>query len=74
MRTTVEIPESLRMRLIEEAARRHERGFSAVVVRALSTYFAMQAADRDPATVVDELYGCEPDAPEPVARDGWRTK
>lgn len=39
MRTTIEIPESLRKKLILEAAETNRKGFSDIVVFALDEYF-----------------------------------
>lgn len=39
MRTTIEIPESLRKRLILEAAETNRKGFSDIIVLALDEYF-----------------------------------
>jgi hypothetical protein len=39
MRTTVEITDEQRARLLEEAARRGEKGFSAIIQEALEQYF-----------------------------------
>ncbi|MFO7893954.1 MAG: ribbon-helix-helix protein, CopG family [Longimicrobiales bacterium] len=38
MRTTVELPDEIRARLLEMAARRGERGFSGLVREALARY------------------------------------
>lgn len=58
MRTTVEIPDELRERLVSEAARRGERGYSLVVERALRRYFAeAQSASRQ--ETASRLRGCE---------------
>jgi metal-responsive CopG/Arc/MetJ family transcriptional regulator len=46
MRTTVEIPDELRAKLLEEAARRGEKGFSGLIQEALDQYFA-SASDRE---------------------------
>ena len=40
MRTTVELSDEIRAKLLEMAARRGERGFSSVVEEALERYFA----------------------------------
>lgn len=39
MRTTIELSDEMRAKLLELAARRGERGFSAVVEEALQRYF-----------------------------------
>ena len=46
MRTTVDIPDELRAKLLEEAARRGEKGFSTLIQEALDQYFAA-ASDRE---------------------------
>ncbi len=73
MRTTVEIPNELRLRLIEESARLGERGYSEVVVRALREYFAGQNGSGNISERVDELFGSEPDADSSMTRQTWRT-
>ncbi len=42
MRTTIEIPDEQRARLLEAAARRGEKGFSSIVQEALADYFAAE--------------------------------
>lgn len=49
MRTTIEIPDDIRARLLETAARRGEKGFSRIVEEALVRYLDAEA-DRE-ATV-----------------------
>ncbi len=44
MRTTIEIPDDQRARLLEIAARRGEKGFSSIVQEALVQYFAEEEA------------------------------
>lgn len=46
MRTTIEIPDETRSKLLELAARRGEKGFSRIVQEALDEYFAAKE-DRD---------------------------
>ena len=46
MRTTVELPASLRQKLVNEAARRNVKGYSAIVVEALELYFQDAVSDR----------------------------
>lgn len=46
MRTTIELPDSLRARLVELAARRGEKGFSRLVQEAVSRYLA-ELEDRE---------------------------
>jgi predicted transcriptional regulator len=38
MRTTIEIPDEFRAKLLEIAARRGQKGFSALITEALTTY------------------------------------
>jgi hypothetical protein len=68
MRTTVEIPDERRLRLIEESARNGERGYSGIVARALSEYFAHHNRGADRETRVDELFGSDPEAGADVTR------
>jgi predicted nucleic acid-binding protein len=75
MRTTVEIPDELRERLVTEAARRHERGYSAVVARALRWYFANRSSDDGPGQAARRIRGSETrtaDVDRSV-RGSWRT-
>ncbi len=44
MRTTVDIPASLRQKLVNEAARRNEKGYSGIVAEALEIYFQERSA------------------------------
>jgi hypothetical protein len=44
MRTTIEIPDAQRAKLLELAARRGEKGFSSIVQEALAQYFAGEEA------------------------------
>ena len=46
MRTTVEITDEHRARLLEIAARRGEKGFSSIVQEALARYFEAQDEQR----------------------------
>jgi metal-responsive CopG/Arc/MetJ family transcriptional regulator len=39
MRTTIEIPHSLRQKLVSEAASRRKKGFSSIIIEALESYF-----------------------------------
>ncbi len=39
MRTTIELPDEQRAKLLEAAARRGEKGFSSIVQEALASYF-----------------------------------
>lgn len=56
MRTTIDIPSHLRQKLISEAAARHLKGFSNLVVEALEQYFATGKNDRK--KIVSQLKGC----------------
>lgn len=47
MRTTIEIPDETRSKLLELAARRGEKGFSRIVQEALDQYFAAKADRQD---------------------------
>lgn len=73
MRTTVEIPDDLRLRLIEESARGGERGYSGVITRALTQYFSRDTHSEGIRNQIDDLFGCQPDADVPVTRQSWRT-
>jgi predicted transcriptional regulator len=44
MRTTVEIPDAIRARLLEIAAQRGEKGFSRIVEEALARYLDAEAS------------------------------
>jgi metal-responsive CopG/Arc/MetJ family transcriptional regulator len=44
MRTTIDIPDDLRGKLLELAARRGEKGFSGLVAEAVARYLADEAA------------------------------
>ena len=76
MRTTVEIPDDLRLRLIEESARTGDRGYSGIVSRALREYFQRQG---DPGRIRDQvaaLYGSQRETGDEVeiapTRESWR--
>ncbi len=56
MRTTVDIPQNLRQKLITEAARKRLKGFSPLVVEALRQYFSTKADSRD--EIIANLRGC----------------
>lgn len=45
MRTTIEMKDEHRARLLEIAARRREKGFSGLVAEAIELYLAHQASD-----------------------------
>ena len=46
MRTTIELKDEHRARLLEIAARRGEKGFSAIVTQALEAYFELEGKRR----------------------------
>ena len=46
MRTTIELPDDLRRRVVSEAAARDLRGYSQVIVDALRAYFDGRQDDR----------------------------
>jgi hypothetical protein len=75
MRTTVEIPDELRLRLIEESARIGERGYSGVVARALDEYFSRHGDAGGIHDRVDALFGSHGDADthSGASRIAWRT-
>ena len=56
MRTTIDIPNDLRQKLITEAARRNLKGFSLLVTEALKDYFSTKRNNRDETIV--QLKGC----------------
>lgn len=47
MRTTVELPAFLRQKLVNEAAKRNAKGYSAIIVEALELYFQENDQSRD---------------------------
>ncbi len=47
MRTTIELPDETRSKLLELAARRGEKGFSPIVQEALEQYFDRKEERRD---------------------------
>ena len=56
MRTTIEIPENLRQKLVSEAIGRNKKGFSDIIVDALKKYF--QTKFHDKKETVKHLRGC----------------
>jgi predicted transcriptional regulator len=79
MRTTVELSDAVRARLLELAARRGERGFSALVEEALERYLEDEEGRRRQAEHAKALIGTlsERDADELEAsvrtlRELWR--
>ena len=57
MRTTVEINDEQRARLLELAARRRLKGFSVLVQEALDSYLAKASGGPEPASVVRRYRG-----------------
>lgn len=47
MRTTIDLPPSIRQKLVSEAARRNSNGYSEIIVEALEQYFRTNADMRD---------------------------
>ena len=77
MRTTVDIPQELRTKLIEEATSRNLRGFSPLIVEALRLYFNRQRRNRQ--KTIERLKGClaaeqmeQERARLTAVRDNWR--
>jgi predicted nucleic acid-binding protein len=58
MRTTVEIRDEHRARLLDLAARRGEKGFSAILAEALDRYFATLAGEEGKRKTALGLRGC----------------
>ena len=78
MRTTIELPDDLRRRVVSEAAARNLRGYSQVIVDALRAYFDGGQDDRH--TMVARVRGSlNPQAAErerrrlAELRANWRT-
>jgi metal-responsive CopG/Arc/MetJ family transcriptional regulator len=79
MRTTVEIPDDLRARLLELAARRGEKGFSRLVQEALAHYLGelerRERLAREARALIGALDEGEAEALEAsvrAARGSWR--
>ena len=79
MRTTIEIPDELRARLLELAARRGEKGFSHLVREAIDRYLAdlerRDALTRDARAAIGSLSDDEADELEESVRrlrERWR--
>jgi len=79
MRTTVELSDSVRARLLELAARRGARGFSALVEEAVERYLEDEEARRRQAELARSVIGSlsEDEADElrasvDVLRERWR--
>ncbi|MEX1258966.1 MAG: hypothetical protein WEG36_15330 [Gemmatimonadota bacterium] len=66
MRTTVELSDEIRAKLLEFAARRGERGFSAVVEEAVACYLEEEERRKDRAERARSVIGAmaEEDADE----------
>ena len=47
MRTTIDLPDAQRARLLELAARRHEKGFSSIVQEAIEQYLDQEGGRAD---------------------------
>lgn len=76
MRTTIEIPDDLRERLLIEAHRSGRRGYSGIIEEALRRYFSEYSDGSGRASIVRELYGSERDNPGKKGietRKNWRT-
>ena len=76
MRTTIEISDNLHLRLIEEAARTGQRGFSGIVERAVQLYFRKEKDSITRKQVIDNLYGSmlEDNTIDRLSiRQNWRT-
>ncbi len=56
MRTTIELPNGLRQKLISESAARNLRGFSPIIVEALRNYFKKMENGRKKE--IQSLKGC----------------
>ena len=79
MRTTIELPDELRARLLEIAARRGEKGFSGLVQEAVARYLAddrerQAAVETAVATLgsLDERAADELEASVREVRSRWR--
>lgn len=62
MRTTIEITDEQRAKLLEAAAKRGEKGFSSIVQEALSQYFAAQDGRKEVIRKAVAAIGTIPDA------------
>jgi metal-responsive CopG/Arc/MetJ family transcriptional regulator len=79
MRTTVELPDEIRAKLLEMAARRGERGFSGIVEEALERYLAEEERRRERADAARSVLGTLDDEEAEALlesvrrlRDRWR--
>lgn len=62
MRTTIELSDEQRARLLEAAARRGEKGFSTIVQEALTQYFEAEAERKGAVQRALGVIGKLPDA------------
>jgi metal-responsive CopG/Arc/MetJ family transcriptional regulator len=62
MRTTIELPNSLRAKLLELAARRGEKGFSGLVREAVERYLSSLAGQEEELRRAGSLLGSLPEA------------
>jgi hypothetical protein len=58
MRTTVDLRDEHRAKLLDLAARRGEKGFSAVLAEAIDTYLATLAGEEEKRKAALVLRGC----------------
>ncbi len=79
MRTTIEIRDDHRIKLLELAAHRGEKGFSGIVEEALATYFALDPNAEQRARKIRDLRGTLPleeaealRAETQAIRESWR--
>lgn len=79
MRTTVELSDKVRAKLLELAARRGDRGFSALVEEAVERYVADEERRRQRADRAQSVIGCMSDEDAQALeesvrhlRDHWR--
>ena len=76
MRTTIEISDNLHLRLIEEAARIGQRGFSSIVEKAIQQYFRKGKDSTARKQTIDNLYGSmsgNNTIDRTAIRQNWRT-
>ncbi len=76
MRTTIEISDTIHLRLIEEAALTGQRGFSTIVEKAIRQYFKYKGSSSLRREAIQNLYGSiqEEDIDDQVTiRRNWRT-
>jgi len=57
MRTTIELADGDRARLLELAGRRGEKGFSGIIAEALAEYFGKRSEDSSRGTKIGALRG-----------------